>query len=365
MTRSSGVSAENSIALLHPLTKPHPASAAVLTPNCIFAPTHASQVAAAVKIFADHGCEFAVRGGGHSAVPGAANIDDGILITYENMKNISMHLDSNPQYVSIEPGLVWGEVYEYVEKFKKVPLCGRFFPVGTGLALGAGFSFLFNEYGFAVDNVHTYEMVLANGSLVEVNRHNFPDLFHAQKGGGNNFGVVTRYDLLLKEGGLVVGGEVIAPENQTEQWLDLVYDYSTRQAVQDVKTHALPAIAWVGQGDLVVSETPVYYNDHNSSTLPPVMSGWVKDIQLIGNTVRQTNYSSLATEYATGFGDGLLYDHPLNCIAFANGLAAKNNERTLSMLTELSMLMPGIRFLHGHDQSATWTASTSSTAICQ
>ena len=226
-----------------------------------------------------------------------------------------MHLESNPQYVSVQPGLVWGEVYSYVERFNKVPLCGRFYPVGTGLTLGAGFSFLGNEYGFASDNVHTYEMVLANGTVVEVGQHNLPDLFRAQKGGGNNFGVVTRYDLLLKDGGPVVGGQVIAPENQTEKWLGLTYDYSTRQAVQDVKTHALPAIAYIAQGNQVFSQTPVYYNTHNSSTLPPIMSGWVDNMKLTTNTVRQTNYSSLATEYAQGFNDGLLYDYPSYCTA--------------------------------------------------
>ncbi len=217
-----------------------------------------------------------------------------------------MHLESNPQYISIEPGVVWGDVYSFVEPFNKVPVCGRFYPVGTGLTLGAGFSFLGNEYGFASDNVHTYEMVLADGSIVEASQRNHPRLFRAQKGGGNNFGVVTRYDLLLKEGGTVVGGQVVAPENQTENWLDLTYDYSTRQAVQDVKTHALPAMIWNVEGDQVLSLTPLYYNQHNASTLPPIMSGWVDDMQLIANTVRQTNYSDLAAEYAIGFENGLL-----------------------------------------------------------
>lgn len=130
-------------------------------------------------------------------------------------------------------------------------------------------------------------------------------IYSVPKRGGGNFGVITRYDVLVYPGGPVAGGEIIIPENQTEKWLDMVYDYSTRQAVVDVKTHALPAIAYVAANNLVVGETIVYYNDHNSSKLPPVMSGWT-NMTMIGNTVRQASYASLAAEYAVGFNDGQL-----------------------------------------------------------
>ncbi|KAI9785107.1 MAG: hypothetical protein M1816_000518 [Peltula sp. TS41687] len=282
-------------------------SSASLAPRCIFAPTYAEEVSTAVKLFASQGCKFAVRGGGHSAVPGAANTNDGILITFANMKNVSLHTDSGVEYVSVQPGATWGEVYTYTDQFAKVPVAGRFYPVGTGLALGAGFSFLANERGFAVDNVKAYQIVLANGTIVEASQTRNADLFRAQKGGGDNFGVVTRYDLLTYEGGPVVGGIMIGSENQTENWLDQTYDYAVRQAVQDVKTHALPAIAYIASSNQVVPETVVYYNDHHSSVLPPIMSGW-NNVSAVSNTVRQASYASLAREYATGFDNGLFQE---------------------------------------------------------
>lgn len=100
------------------------------------------------------------------------------------MKNISLGNDNGVEYVSIQPGAVWGEVYKYADQYAKVPAAGRFFPVGTGLTLGAGFSFLGNEVGFAIDNVKAYQMVLGNGTLVEVSQKQHGDLFRAQKGGG-------------------------------------------------------------------------------------------------------------------------------------------------------------------------------------
>jgi FAD/FMN-containing dehydrogenase len=49
------------------------------------------------------------------------------------------------------------------------------------------------QYGWAASQVLEYELVVANGSISHVNKDNYPDLFKALKGGGNNFGIVTNY----------------------------------------------------------------------------------------------------------------------------------------------------------------------------
>lgn len=41
-----------------------------------------------------------------------------------------------------------------------------------------------------------YEVVLADGSIVSANEQSNPDLFRALKGGGSNFGIVTRFDMV-------------------------------------------------------------------------------------------------------------------------------------------------------------------------
>lgn len=56
-------------------------------------------------------------------------------------------------------------------------------------------SFFAPRYGFACDNVINFEVVLASGDIVNANAHENPDLWFALKGGSNNFGVVTRFDL--------------------------------------------------------------------------------------------------------------------------------------------------------------------------
>lgn len=56
------------------------------------------------------------------------------------------------------------------------------------------YSFHTNAHGFACDTVTNFEIVLANGTVVNANSTSNPDLFKAQKGGSGNLGFVTRID---------------------------------------------------------------------------------------------------------------------------------------------------------------------------
>jgi hypothetical protein len=51
------------------------------------------------------------------------------------------------------------------------------------------------------------QVVLANGSIINVNYASHPDLYFALRGGGNNFGIVTRFDLDTYEQGGMWGGQ--------------------------------------------------------------------------------------------------------------------------------------------------------------
>jgi len=52
-----------------------------------------------------------------------------------------------------------------------------------------------NHWGMACDNVKNFEVVLADSCIVNANAQEHSDLFRALKGGGSNFGIVTRFDL--------------------------------------------------------------------------------------------------------------------------------------------------------------------------
>ena len=72
-------------------------------------------------------------------------------------------------------------------------------------------SFFSGRFGFVCDNVINYELVLPYGQVVNVNASSSPDLYKALKGGSNNFGVVTRFDMKSFESGPFWGGTVAYP----------------------------------------------------------------------------------------------------------------------------------------------------------
>ena len=71
----------------------------------------------------------------------------------------------------------------------------------AGLTLGGGLSFFSSQHGLACDNVVNYEVVLADGSIVNANSSSHTDLFWALKGGGNQFGechkLLIRFELIF------------------------------------------------------------------------------------------------------------------------------------------------------------------------
>lgn len=58
-----------------------------------------------------------------------------------------------------------------------------------------GISFASTARGFGANNVLNYEVVLANGTIVEANEETNADLYWALKLAGTNYGLVTRFDL--------------------------------------------------------------------------------------------------------------------------------------------------------------------------
>ena len=114
-------------------------------------------------------------------------------------------------------------MFAEVEKYNKTLTGGRLGSVGVGgLLTGGGASFYSGRRGLSCDDVVNYEVVLADGSTVSANTQSNPDLFKALKGGTNNFGIVTRFDMRtfdMAPGGLY-GGLVFMTYDQKEAVLD-------------------------------------------------------------------------------------------------------------------------------------------------
>ncbi|KAI1368143.1 putative FAD-binding oxidoreductase [Xylaria arbuscula] len=175
------------------------------SPTCVIQATTAQQVSQAVRYLAHVGVHFAIRSGGHSPAPLGANINDGVLFDMSGFN--SVEYDARLGVAVVSTGMRWGDVYRHLDQYNVTVVGGRILQVGVGgLTLGSGLSYLSDLYGLACDNVVNFEIVLADGSIVNANKHSHADLWWALKGGANNFGIVTRFTLTTYPTGLVWGG---------------------------------------------------------------------------------------------------------------------------------------------------------------
>ncbi|KAJ5520276.1 hypothetical protein N7463_000729 [Penicillium fimorum] len=167
-----------------------------LSPGCIFRPTDTSEVSQFVKLVTsdDYKTNFAVRGGGHTLWTGAANIDSGITVDMRLINQVELSEDH--KIVRIGGGAVWDHAYEKLVPYNLTVMGGRIPGIGVGgFATGGGITFHSRERGFSCDNIYGYEVVLGSGEVIYVDQGSHPDLWVALKGGSNNFGIITRFDV--------------------------------------------------------------------------------------------------------------------------------------------------------------------------
>ncbi|KAI3621671.1 fad binding domain-containing protein [Moniliophthora roreri] len=164
-------------------------------PACRVSPSSAKDVSTIVKRLKAGKCQFAVRSGGHMPWKGSNNIDaPGVTIDMGKMNSIT--LTSDKKVVQVGPGNRWGPVYDALAPENLIIVGGRSNTVGVGgYLLGGGISHLNSQHGLAAQNIVNYEIVLADGSIANVNQKSNPDLHTALQAGSTNFGIITRYDL--------------------------------------------------------------------------------------------------------------------------------------------------------------------------
>ncbi|BFZ57792.1 hypothetical protein PYCC9005_004846 [Savitreella phatthalungensis] len=195
-------------------------------PDCIVYPENAQDVSVALKAIKARGSHFAIKAGGHNGNRGFSSCPDGgPLIHLINMRKMSY--DPTTDLATYEPGPTYGEIYNYFVQYNRTVVGGRLAGVGTGLGLGGGLSYLSGQYGLAVDNFRQLEVVLPSGEIVTTNKDTLPDLFFAMRGGGGNaFGVVTKYTVQARPVGTFNAGNIIyATGGPSERANQAVHDF--------------------------------------------------------------------------------------------------------------------------------------------
>ncbi|KAK7038748.1 hypothetical protein VNI00_010633 [Paramarasmius palmivorus] len=199
-----------------------------------------------------------IKGGGHIANVGFSSTT-GVQISM--LKFNSIEYDEGLGTVKIGAGLVWGEVYLALAPHGVKVVGGRGPPVGvSGFLLGGGYSYFTDQYGLAIDNIVAHDLVLPNGTFVEVNEQTNPDLFFALKGGHNNFGIVTSFTLKTFPQTDVWTALISYPLNASDSFHRASESFSFNNT--DLKAVALPVYAFSdniepGLGALLFYDGPV------------------------------------------------------------------------------------------------------------
>ncbi|MEH1102312.1 FAD-binding oxidoreductase [Micromonospora sp. CPCC 205561] len=176
-------------------------------PAVIVRAADSADVVRVIAFARETGLPFSVRSGGHSTY---AVWDDGLVLDLSALRELDIDVEGRTAWAG--PGLT---SLEYLRAAAEHGLSTGFGDTGSvglgGLTLGGGVGYLVRRYGLTIDSLLAADVVTADGELVRADADNHPDLFWAIRGGGGNFGVVTRLQFRLHPVGNIFGGTLVLP----------------------------------------------------------------------------------------------------------------------------------------------------------
>ncbi|KAL4928580.1 FAD-binding oxidoreductase [Aspergillus undulatus] len=216
-----------------------------LQPLVIVTPITAQQVAAALALCVFFNIQFSVRGGGHLHNPGSNSNNGGVVISLSEFKQVRLLDDKRTADIGV--GLRWLDVYNALDTHGLAVAGGRMPTVGVpGLILGGGLSFQNGQYGLGAMGVVNYEVVLADSSIVNANAQENTDLSWALKGGGANFGIITKIEMTTVSNKIWCEARVYPPT---------AYDSLVTALMQyheNIETDDQATLIWHGNSDAIL-----------------------------------------------------------------------------------------------------------------
>lgn len=267
-------------------------------PWSIVRPESAEEVSKVVKTLADtKTCKFAVRSGGHIAWEGGSNIEDGVTVDLGAMDAVTYNEET--KIASIQPGSRWTDAYAELDKYGVVVAGGRDGDVGIGgYTLGGGKSWYIPRVGWACDQVVNYQIVLADGRIIESNEQEHSDLFRALKGGASNFGIVTRFDFVTLQEHQVWAGMRVMDKSSTPQQIDSLTTFTTNIPEDPYSSYVVLWNYQPAMGDIVVTAMLANTRDEEK---PAAMSKLI-DIPAVMDTTKHTTLAQVARESEQPYG---------------------------------------------------------------
>lgn len=264
------------------------------TPAVVAQPASAEDAAGVIRFARDRDLLVSVRGGGHniagtSVASGAVTIDMGLMRT--------VSVDPTRKLAHVGPGCVLGDVDTATQAHGLATVLGFVSETGVaGLTLGGGWGYLTRRFGWTVDNLEEVEIVTADGEALTASRDANAELFWALRGGGGNFGVVTRFVYRLHEVGPHVTAGLVAWSAERAEEVLAAYKRITAAAPLELTLATVlrlappaPFMPEAWHGKPIVAVIACYSGDDPDGVLAPL-----RDLpQKIVDTLSTMPYMSL------------------------------------------------------------------------
>jgi FAD/FMN-containing dehydrogenase len=196
-------------------------------PAAVWVARSIGQVQAALDYARAHGLRVAPQTTGHlgQALPA---LDRALLLKLA-LHDGMVEVDPAARVARIKAGALWGDVVAAVAPHGLAVMHGSSPTVGViGYLLGGGLSFYARAHGLAANHVRAFEVVTPDGAFRRVDADHHPDLFHALRGGGGGYAIVTAVELGLLPYAQVTGGALSFPARSAfallRAWRDWAHD---------------------------------------------------------------------------------------------------------------------------------------------
>ncbi len=167
----------------------------------------ADDVIAAVRWADQQGVQVSAQPVGHGANDA---LDGALILRTRALRGIQIDVRNRTAWVGA--GVKSGELLAELDGTGLTFLAGSSSdPTVVGLTLTGGISWFGRTYGLGADSIVTVELVDGLGRLRRVSTGEDPDLFWAIRGGGGDFGIVTRMEVALHPAPELYGGRLLWP----------------------------------------------------------------------------------------------------------------------------------------------------------
>jgi FAD/FMN-containing dehydrogenase len=211
-------------------------------------------------------------------------------------------VDPSAQHASVQGGALLGHLDTASLAHGLVTTAGVVSHTGVGgFTLGGGFGRLNRKYGLAVDNLLAADIVTADGQLRTISAEQDPDLFWAIRGGGGNFGVVTRFQYQLHPFDRnVLSGMIVWPVEQAREVLSF---YSDWYAGLSDELYVGPGMMTMPDGTSVIAMEVVYAGDpvQGEKEMAPLR----RIGQPLDDGIKMQDYTVMQTQEDAAFAHGV------------------------------------------------------------